>query len=143
MSDSARLPAMLVGGLLILYGLISIFVLSRSSEQRIARCTKDTKAVVTKVKPKGSAEDKSLEYVTDLEFTVDDQVYTMRYSLNTDLGVGKKIKMKYNPDDCNEHYIPSIDAVGDNSRIVGVICIAAGLAVIAISGGVISARSFG
>ena len=137
------MPVMLFGGFLIIFGLISIFVTSRVNEQKIARCTEETKAVVTKVKTKGSAEDKSLQYVTDLEYTVDEQVYTMRYTLNKDMGVGSKIKMKYNPGNCAEYYIAGIDTVGDNSRIIGVLSIGAGLAVIAISGGVISTRTYG
>ena len=134
---------MVFGGILILFGLISIFVLSRQNEQKIARCTKETKAVVTKIKTKGSAEDRNLEYVTDLEYKVDDQVYTLRYTLNMDMGVGKKIKMKYNPDDASEYYIAGIDSAGDGSRVIGVLSIGAGLVIIAISGGVISTRTYG
>ncbi|MBQ7586460.1 MAG: DUF3592 domain-containing protein [Lachnospiraceae bacterium] len=143
MGDSTRIPAMVAGAILIVFGLISIFVLSRMNEQKIARCTEDTKAVVTKVKTKGSAEDKSLRYETDLEYTVDEQVYTLHYSLNTDLGEGSKVKMKYNPKDASEYYIASIDKRGDNSRVIGVISAGAGLAVIAIAGGVISTRTYG
>lgn len=143
MGDSTRVPVMVFGGFLILLGLIAIFVMSRKNEEKIARCTENTKAVVTKVKTKGNAEDKSLEYITDLEYTVDGQVYALRYTLNKDMGVGTKIKMKYNPDDCAEYYIAGIDAMGDNSRIIGVMCIGAGLAVIAISGGVITTRTYG
>lgn len=143
MGDSTRIPAMVAGAILIVFGLISIFVLSRMNEQKIARCTEDTKAVVTKVKTKGSAEDKSLRYEADLEYTVDEQVYTLHYSLNTDLGEGSKVKMKYNPKDASEYYIASIDKRGDNSRVIGVISAGAGLAVIAIAGGVISTRTYG
>ncbi len=143
MGDSTRIPAMVVGAVLIVFGLISIFVFSRINEQKIARCTKDTKAVVTKVKEKGSKEDKSLQYETDLEYTVDEQVYTLHYTLNTDLGLGTKIKMKYNPKDASEYYIASIDQRGDSSRVIGVISAGAGLAVIAIAGGVISTRTYG
>ena len=143
MGDSTRIPAMVAGAILIVFGLISIFVLSRMNEQKIARCTEDTKAVVTKVKTKGSAEDKSLRYETDLEYTVDEQVYTLHYSLNTDLGEGSKVKMKYNPKDASEYYIASLDKRGDNSRVIGGISAGAGLAVIAIAGGVISTRTYG
>ena len=129
--------------MLILFGLISIFVLGKKDEQKAARCTKENRAVVTKVKTKGNAEDRNLEYVTDLEYTVEGQVYTLRYTLNMDMGVGKKLKMKYNPDDASECYIVGIDTGGGGSRVIGVLAIGAGLAIIAISGGVTSTRTYG
>lgn len=143
MSDGIRVPAMVCGVIFIVFGLVSIFVFGRLDEQKIKRCSKETKAVVVRIKEKGKAEDKSLEYVTDLVYTVDEQEYKVRYTLDKDLKMDTKIKLKYNPDDPSEHYIEGIDKTGGSSRVIGAVAIGAGLIVMAISGGVITTRTFG
>ncbi len=143
MSDGIRIPALVCGVILIVFGLVSIFVLSIGNEKKIARCTEETKAVVVRVKEKGKAENKSLEYTTDLVYTVDEQEYKIRYTLTEDLKVDTKVKMKYNPADPTEHYIEGIDKTGGSHRVIGAVAMGAGLIVIVISGGVITTRTFG
>ncbi len=143
MGDSLRTPAMIFGGLLIVFGLISIFLLSRLDDKRIQRCTERTDAVVVKIKQKGKVEDKSAEYVTDFEYTIDDNVQTSRYTLRTDMGMGTKVTLNYNPEDPSEYYIDGIDKNSNNSRITGIIAIAVGLVVVVIAGGIITTRTFG
>ena len=134
---------MIIGALFMVFGIISIFLFSRMEDEKIRRCSEETKAVIVKVKQKGSIEDKSVSYITDFEYTVEDTVYSVRYVLNIDMGVDTKVKIRYNPDDPGELYIPGIDRTADNNRLIGILATGVGLVIVVIAGGVISTRTYG
>ncbi|MCR5420708.1 MAG: DUF3592 domain-containing protein [Lachnospiraceae bacterium] len=143
MDNSLRISAFTVGVILILFGLISIFYLSSLSEQKIERCTEEVRATVVKVKEKGKKENKSQEYVTDIEYEIDDEAYKVRYVLKEYYEVGAKIDVMYNPENTSEYYIPGWDPNGNNNRIIGIISLMTGIVIIAIAGGIITTRTFG
>ena len=115
-----HLSAIVVGIILVLFGLYFIFGISKQTDSKNAKCTEKTVGTVTDVKQNGS------KYVSTIDYMIEDYEKSITVETKKDLGLGNTIDIFYEPLTWSHLYIEGVSSTGKNDILFGVISLLVG-----------------
>ncbi len=127
-----HISAIVIGIILALLGLYSVFVISGETNRKNAECTEKTVGTITGVTKSGSA------YLTDIDYVIEDSENTMTIEAKKDLGAGNTIDIYYEPLSWSHIYIEGVSPTGTKDVIFGLASILVGA--LFIGSGVVTLR---
>ena len=127
-----HISAIVIGIILALLGLYSVFVISGETNRKNAECTEKTIGTITGVTKSGST------YLTDIEYVIEESEMDTTIEAKKDLGVGNTIDIYYEPLSWSHIYIDGVSPTGTKDVLFGIVVTLVGAAF--IGAGVITLR---
>ncbi|MBO4900278.1 MAG: hypothetical protein J5509_08290 [Lachnospiraceae bacterium] len=113
MMKNWHISAIVIGIILALLGLYFVFGISSQTNRKNAECTEKTVGTITAVTKSGS------DYLTDIDYTIEDIDKSMTVKAKEDLGVGNTIDIYYEPLSWSHIYIEGVSSTGKNDVLFG------------------------
>ena len=127
-----HISAIVIGIILALLGLYSVFGISSQTNRKNAECTEKTVGTITGVTKSGST------YLTDIEYVIEESEMDTTIEAKKDLGVGNTIDIYYEPLSWSHVYIEGVSPTGTKDVLFGLVVTLVGAAF--IGAGVITLR---